>query len=201
MARTLTTSRLRRYVGGLAALSIVRPEVADASAPHPRPALRLLQSNEPHRQRQSPDPDATARALAQTEALIGRADWARAQRLLEDVTRQNRDRELLSYLEEVRSVRRTQRQLMRRPRDAALHVELGRLLFGLELGDQAAAEFSRAIELEPTLAEAHFYLALEYVFRDEEHAARESLSRAAELRPEVPSYETLLRLLWESADE
>ncbi len=198
MARNLTASRLRRYVGGLAALSIVRPDSAEPT-PHARPALRLLPSGEPHRQRRSPDPEETAQALAQAEALIGREDWARAQRLLEELTRQNRDRELIAYLEEIRAVRRTRRQLMRRPRDAALHVEHGRLCFGLELGDLAAAEFSRAIELEPTLAEAHFYLALEHMFRDDEKASRESLARAAELRPEVPSYETLLDLLWKTA--
>ena len=87
---------------------------------------------------------------------------------------------------------------MRRPRDATLHLELGRLYFGLELGDQAAAEFRKAIELEPTLAEAHFHLALEHLFRGEEEASRERLARAAELRPEVPSYETLLHILVES---
>ncbi len=194
MARTLTTSRLRRFVGGLAALSVVGPAPAQ-----PRPALRLLPGGKP--KSEPPSPEATQQALERAEALVSREDWARAQRLLEDVTRRDRDPELLSYLEEVRAVRRVQRQLVRRPRDAALHVELGRLYFGLELGDQAAVEFSRAIELEPTLAEAHFYLALEHLFRDDEQASRESLARTAELRPDVPSYETLLRLLWESADE
>ncbi len=199
MARTLTASRLRRYVGGLAALSIVRPEAAEPP-PQARPALRLLPKPERTAERPQPDPEAAAEALAQVEELIGHENWARAQRLLEDVTRRDRDRELLSYLDEVRAVRRTQRQLKRRPRDASLHVELGRLYFGLELGDQAAAEFSRAIELEPTLAEAHFYLALEHLFRDEEQASRESLARVARLRPEVPSYEALLDLLWKATD-
>lgn len=215
MARTVTSSRLRRYVGGLAALSVVRPDPAEQPA-QARPILRLLPRSEPRseptseprtqptseptRENELPAPEATAQALAQAEGLVGREDWARAQRLLEDVTRRDRDRELASYLEEVRAVRRTQRQLVRRPRDAALRVELGRLYFGLELGDQAATEFRRAIELEPTLAEAHFYLALEHLFRDDEEASRKSLARAAELRPDVPSYETLLRLLWESAE-
>lgn len=199
MARTLTASRLRRYVGGLAALSIVRPETAEPP-PQARPALRLLPKPERTAERPQPDPEAVAETLAHVEELVARESWARAQRLLEDVTHRYRDRELLSYLDEVRAVRRAQRQIRRRPRDAALHVELGRLYFGLDLGAQAAAEFSRAIELDPMLAEAHFYLALEHLFRDEEQASRESLARVAELRPEVPSYETLLDLLWKSTE-
>jgi len=172
MARTLTTSRLRRYVGGLAALSAARPEPVDRPA-RARPALRRMSRSEPSARSEPEGSEAKTQALARVERLIGRLDWARAQRLLEDVTRRDHDRELRSYLEEVRAVRRAQRQLMRRPRDAALHIELGRLYFGLELGDQAAAEFSRAIELEPTLVDGHFYLALEYMFRGEEKASRE----------------------------
>jgi tetratricopeptide (TPR) repeat protein len=200
MARTLTTSRLRRYVGGLAALSVAHPEAVEPQAPA-RPPLRLVPRSEPTKQTEQRDPEAIARALAEAEWLIGREDWARAQRLLEGVTRRDRDRELLSYLEEVRAVRRALRQLTRRPRDASLRVELGRLYFGLELGEQAAREFRRAIELEPTLAEAHFHLALEHLFQDDEEASRAALARAAALRPDVPSYDTLLNLLWESAED
>lgn len=208
MARTQTASRLRRYVGGIASLSLVRPESAKPPT-QLHPALRLVpktgvrpESGSEHVTRQGPlTPEASAEALAQAEALVSREDWARAQRLLDDATRRGGDRELLSYLEEVRAVRRAQRQILRRPRDGALHTELGRLYFGLELGDQAAEEFRRAIALEPKLAEAHFYLALEYLFEDEEEASRVQLKRAAELRSDVPSYETLLSLLWESAED
>jgi tetratricopeptide (TPR) repeat protein len=196
MARTLTASRLRRYVGGLAAMSVVHPEPGERPT-QVRSALRLLPRTERSGQAQTSDPEAIARAIEAAEELVGQGHWARAQRLLEDVTRQDHDREVATYLEEIRSVRRAQRQLLRRPRDASLHVELGRLYFGLEQGEPAAVEFRRAIELEPTHAEAHFYLALEYLFRDDEEASRECLAHAAELRPDVPSYETLLNLLWE----
>jgi tetratricopeptide (TPR) repeat protein len=204
MARPLTSSRLRRYVGGLAALSVVRPEAIERLGPDERPtgarpALRLV----PRREEPTdlPEAPATAQTLAQAEALVGREDWARAQRLLEEAIRRDHDPELISYLEDVRGVRRAQRRLLRRPRDASLHVELGRLYFGLELGDQAAAELRRAIEIEPTLVDAHFYLALEHLFRDEEEASRKCLARAAALRPEVPSYETLYSLLWQPVED
>ena len=199
MEKTLTASRLRRYVGGLAALSVVRPEPVARPA-ETRIAERFRSGPGAPGRVEVPEPEATSQTLAQAAELVGREDWARAQRLLEEATRRDPDRELASYLDEIRALRRTRRRLVRRPRDAALHVELGRLYFGLELGSQAAEELRRALELEPTMAEAHFYLALEHLFRGEEEASRGFLARAAELRPDVPSYETLVQLLWQSSE-
>ena len=199
MTKTPTTSRLRRFVGGLAALSIAPPEPVERPI-ETRPTLQLLPRRDSPDQGELPEPEATSQTLAQATELVGREDWARAPRLLEDATRRDPDRELASYLDEVRALRRTRRRLVRRPRDAALHVELGRLYFGLELGSQAAEELRRALLLEPTLAEAHFYLALEHLFRGEEEDSRRCLARASELRPDVPSYETLHELLWQSAE-
>jgi tetratricopeptide (TPR) repeat protein len=198
MEKTLTASRLRRYVGGLAALSVAPPGAVERPAAEAS-TLRLPSTPEAPALPEPREPGTTAQTLAQAAELIGREDWARAQRLLEDATRRNPDKEIASYLEEVRAVRRTRRRLARWPRDAALRTDLGRLYFGLELGDQAAMELRRAIELEPTSAEAHFYLALEHLFREEEAISREHLARAAALRPDVPSYETLFNLLWQSA--
>jgi Tfp pilus assembly protein PilF len=198
--KSLASSRLKRYVGGLAALSALSPDQAAQAiaAPPPAPVPRQDESASPTA---ATTRRTTERALAEVVERIRREDWARAQRLLEDALRREHDEELAHYLDEVRAVRRIQRQLSRWPRDAMLRLELGRLYFGLELGEQAADEFRRVVALEPTLPDGHFYLALEHLFRGEEALSRESLARAAELRPGVPSFESLRDTLYQSGEE
>src|SRR3990172_7816555 len=53
--------------------------------------------------------------------------WARAQRALEQLAAGKRVSEAAQYLGEVRAVRRCLRQIEKRPRDASLYLELGRL--------------------------------------------------------------------------
>jgi tetratricopeptide (TPR) repeat protein len=199
VARSATASRLKPFLGNLAALS-VSPTVEEH---HPLAQPEWTQPVDRAR-RESDDRRASltaVTALAQARDLVARYDWAHAQRLLEEASSRGLDDELRAYLTEIRAIRRVLRQLRRRPRDAQLHLELGRLYFGLELGDAALSEFNRAIALEPTLAEAHFGLALEYLFRDEEDPCRASLARAALYRSTIPSYESLSSLLFQAGEE
>jgi tetratricopeptide (TPR) repeat protein len=197
--KSLAANRLKRYVGGLAALTALPAVALEAPA-----SLRHELRESPRLESESLSGTAgltSSRSLAAVVDLIQREDWARAQRLLEEVIRQEPDDELSVYLGEVRAVRRTLRQLRRRPRDATLHLELGRLYFGLELGEQAEAEFKRVVTLESTLPEGHFCLALEYLFRDDEFSSRQSHARAVELRPDLPTFESLRRALYESTEQ
>lgn len=126
---------------------------------------------------------------------IRRQEWGRAQRVLEDMVRTSPGCEASAYLSEVRAVRRCLRRLRRWPRDAQTHLELGRLYFGLELGDEALREFRQVVELDPNIAEGHFLLALEYLFRGDDAAARQCCQQALRLKADLPSYEDLRRAL------
>jgi tetratricopeptide (TPR) repeat protein len=95
------------------------------------------------------------------------------------------------YLEEVRAVRRYLRQLDKYPRDARLHLELGMLYFKLELGNEALQEWSRAVELEPELAQAHYCLGVEYYFRGQMEESRQSCEKTNHLDPSLPTFEDL----------
>ncbi|MHB1005611.1 MAG: tetratricopeptide repeat protein [Chloroflexota bacterium] len=119
--------------------------------------------------------------------------WARAQWALERLAGEKRVSEAAQYLAEVRAVRRCLRQLEKWPRDASLYLELGRLYFGLELGDGALEAFSRAADLQPDLALAHHLLALEYLYRGNRAAARRECEWAHAIDPELPSFADLER--------
>lgn len=221
---TVTVSRLRRFVHGLAALAArtvpssltstpSRPSEDSPSSGGPSPPAWAGQAEGEARAAPTPReaepalPIEPARAAgeawpesgpAQADPrlepglrFISRRQWGRAQRALEELARQDQRCEASAYLAEIRAVRRCLRQLNRRPRDALLHLELGRLYFGLELADEALHEFEQAVQIEPTLAEGHFYLAVEYLFRDEVEAARGALERARELNPSLPDYRTI----------
>jgi len=131
------------------------------------------------------------------EALrhVGEQRWGRAQQALEQMVREGRKDNALPYLADVRAVRRCLRQLARRPRDPALHLELGRLYFVLELGDAALAALSYAVTLDPNLAEGHSFLAMEYLFRGDEESAQLACTRARQLNPSLPTFERLQLLL------
>lgn len=126
--------------------------------------------------------------LAEALELLRARQWASAQRLLEEIARRERTAEVAQYLAEVRAVRRYLRQLVKWPRDASLHLELGWLYFGLELGGEALESFDRAAELNPNLASAYYGMALEHLFRDEVAAARRASAIAHDLNPEFSSF-------------
>lgn len=130
------------------------------------------------------------------EALghIREHQWGRAQRALERAVRADgHNREAGQYLSEVRAVRRCLRQLEKWPRDASLHLDLGRLYFGLELGDEALVSLLRAVELNPDLPHAHHLLAMEYLYRGEGESARHHSRRAHQLKLSLPDFEALQR--------
>ena len=132
---------------------------------------------------------------------IQQYQWSRAQRALEEAIRHDQSGEAKAYLADVRAVRRHLRQLDRWPRDPLLHLQLGRLYFGLELGDRALEEFRRVVQLDPEMAEGHFHLALEHLFRGEEEQARHAAKIANDLNPELPSYEALESAMAASSEE
>jgi tetratricopeptide (TPR) repeat protein len=177
---------------GTAMLATAEPDRRlEAAEPHAEPAGEEQAQPEP-----SPSP--VDQRLEMCLGYVRRHDWGRAQRGLDELVRLEPKGEGAAYLSEVRAIRRCQRQLARRPRDPHLHLELGRLYFGLELGDDALHEFEQAVKVEPELAEGHFYLAVEYLFRDDDAAAREACGRARELNPELPSFEDLESQLGQS---
>ncbi len=82
-----------------------------------------------------------------------------------------------------RAVDALQKYLAEKPDDALAHVQLGYALVGLSRREEARAEFSRAIELDPKLTEAHMNLALLLLDR-EPAAAIAPLSKVVEMKPE-----------------
>ncbi|MHB1413734.1 MAG: hypothetical protein ACYC1C_00630 [Chloroflexota bacterium] len=133
--------------------------------------------------------------VAQALEHIRERRWAEAQRILEALLRADKSPEAKQYLLEVRSIRRCLRQLRKWPRDADLHLQLGWLYFGLELGSEAAAAFERAVELDPELASAYHGLALEYLFEGKVAAARRASAQACALSDELPTFGELERTL------
>ncbi|MBI1750939.1 MAG: tetratricopeptide repeat protein [Acidobacteria bacterium] len=82
-----------------------------------------------------------------------------------------------------RAVDALKKYLAEKPADALAHVQLGYAYVGLAQREKARAEFSRAIELDAKLAEAHLNLGL--LLLDQEPAvAIAPLSKVVELRPE-----------------
>lgn len=122
--------------------------------------------------------------------------WGRAQRTLEEALRARPgDTDLDSCLSDIRGARRCLRQIARFPRDASLYLEVGRLYLNLELGDDALWAFSEALRLEPNLADAHFFMALEYLYRGEKAAARRSHARAKNLNHSLPDWIEMERFI------
>ena len=75
-----------------------------------------------------------------------------------------------------------QKYIAQRPDDPYAHFQLGYSYAGLKRPDDAKAEFSRAIALDPKMAAAHLNLGLVLMDSDPASAA-ESFRRAAELGP------------------
>ncbi len=82
-----------------------------------------------------------------------------------------------------RAVDVLQKYLTEKPNDALAHVQLGYALTGLARSEEARAEFSRAIELDAKLPEAHLNLAL-LLMDHEPAAAIAPLSKVIELKQE-----------------
>ncbi len=112
------------------------------------PALAAPQQKTP---KQSPPKRPTVRVEDPQQALLAQAD------------------EAIEKKDFQRAVDALQKYLAEKPRDALAHVQLGYALVGLARRDEARAEFSRAIELDAKLAEAHLNLAL--LLLDREPAA------------------------------
>jgi len=81
-----------------------------------------------------------------------------------------------------RAVESLKKYLAEKPDDAFAHFQLGYAHVGLAQQDAARQEFSRAIELDPKLAEAHLNMGL-LLLNDDPAAAIAPLARAAELLP------------------
>ena len=75
-----------------------------------------------------------------------------------------------------------QKYIAKRPEGAYAHFQLGYALAGLKRWDEAKAEFSRAIELDPNMAPAHLNLGLVLMDSDPAGAA-EAFRHAADLQP------------------
>jgi protein O-GlcNAc transferase len=75
-----------------------------------------------------------------------------------------------------------QKYIAQRPDDPYAHFQLGYAYVGLKRREEAKAEFSRAIELDPKMAPAHLNLGLVLMDYDP-GAAADSFRRAADLQP------------------
>ncbi|MHB1415623.1 MAG: tetratricopeptide repeat protein [Chloroflexota bacterium] len=148
-----------------------------------------------------PEPEPSDPLLEEAMGYVSARQWGRAQQLLERGIREGRSGDFGVYLSEVRAIRRCERQLRKWPRDETLYLELGRRYFALDLGEEALSEFSRAIELNPGLAEAHHALALEYLFENNEEAACHAATKANELDPSLPTFAALQEALAEAEAE
>ncbi|MCL5287422.1 MAG: tetratricopeptide repeat protein [Acidobacteria bacterium] len=95
-----------------------------------------------------------------------------------------------------RAVDALQKYLVESPNDALAHVQLGYAYVGLLRRDEARAEFTRAIELNGKLPEAHLNLAL--LLMDQEPAAAIApLTKVIALKPEQAWPRQLLGLAYE----
>jgi Flp pilus assembly protein TadD len=114
------------------------------------------QATKPEALKANPDP--LAPLLAQAQDALDRNNYAAAITLIQKI-------------------------LAERPGDALLHFELGYAYSGLKRLDEAAAEYRRAIALNPVLAAAHLNLGLALLDSDPSSAA-ESFRQAASLLPD-----------------
>lgn len=81
------------------------------------------------------------------------------------------------------------------PRSAAGHLLLGQAYLGLRsisLIAEAKAELQQALDLDPTLLWAHFYLAKVYIDQGRYDRAKEELETGLQERPNVPHFLSLL---------
>jgi Flp pilus assembly protein TadD len=74
-------------------------------------------------------------------------------------------------------------QVERVPTNAAMHQLLGQLLLSQQQYKQAEESLSKAIALDPALAQPHFYLGLLYEQQENYTRAQKSYERALALAP------------------
>jgi tetratricopeptide (TPR) repeat protein len=162
----------------------------DNSAPATfRPSL------EPHR----PDDEAEesadlieSRLYLEAREQIKHRAWGRAQRLLEQLSREVPDSAAPMDLQSVRTVRRGLRRAARWPSDPDAHLELGRAYFDLDLGDAALGEFLTLERLAPERPEGFVLAALEYIYRGQYPQAIGAWTRARAIQPDLPQLDELL---------
>src|SRR5437867_6499594 len=88
-----------------------------------------------------------------------------------------------------------QSRARRRPAPAAAHMLMGQAYLALRSASliaEAKAELQQALNLDPDLLWARFYLARVYIDLGRIDKAREQLERGLEQRPNVPHFLSLL---------
>lgn len=93
------------------------------------------------------------------------------------------------------AVRELKKALAINPRSAAGHLLLGQAYLGMRsvsLVAEAKAEFQQALDLDPTLLWAHFYLAKVYIDQGRFDRAKEELETGLEQRPNLAPFLSLL---------
>jgi tetratricopeptide (TPR) repeat protein len=137
----------------------------------------------------------TWRALGVAHGRLG--DWRRAQAALEEERRLAGPGDGDDLLVEVRSIRRWQRAVERRPWDATAHGHLGVLLLAWEHGDAGLVHLERATALKPDWAEAHLHLGMERHYRGDLEAAERAYAEAVRLAPDDQAARRCLEALRE----
>lgn len=133
-----------------------------------------------------------SRLYLEARLQIKRRAWGRAQRLLEQLAREDPDSAAPLDLQSVRTVRRCLRRAARWPSDPDAHLELGRAYFDLDLGDAALAEFLTLERLAPGRPEGFVLAALEYIYRGQFPQAIAAWTRARALQTDLPSLEEVM---------
>jgi len=118
--------------------------------------------------------------------------WNWAQRELERAVRANTDGPARDDLVSVRAVRRHLRILAKWPRDAVVHLELGRCYMELDLGEDAEWAFQWAITLAPRDPAGYYYLALEYCYRGADAEAERVYAEVRSLVETAPPFSVFL---------
>ncbi|HEX5417195.1 MAG TPA: hypothetical protein VFZ25_16140 [Chloroflexota bacterium] len=170
--------------------------VSDPPAPRSYPAAEI-----PGLTREPPDPPGDpddsahpveSRLYLEAREQIKRRAWGRAQRLLEQLSRENPDGPAPLDLQSVRVVRRGLRRAARWPSDPDAHLELGRAYFDLDLGEAALGEFLALERLAPRRPEGYILATLEYIYRGHYPQAIAAWTRARALQADLPALEELL---------
>lgn len=139
------------------------------------------------------DPPAPEPTLyRQAREQIKRRAWGHAQRALERAAQLEPDCPAALDLTSVRTIRRALRRVARWPSDVEAHLELGRALFDLDLGDDALAEFLQVQRLAPDRYEGYALAALELLYRGEYARARSTWIKARERHPDLPELDDVL---------
>jgi type IV pilus assembly protein PilF len=71
------------------------------------------------------------------------------------------------------------------PRNARVHLSLGRVWFAMENTEQAVNEYKKALDIHSDYGAAHYYLGLAYLKLNNAEAARASFKEAARIIPDT----------------